>query len=120
MIHKRGLSPDELDQLEPELFNALFLYDAVIEPNGARIDQIRYANLCHLILLSSGNLTESGMKSAKVDDWDMFGLLANKTTKQIAKDEELAKQEREVTNFNAMAEMIKAEALKDKNKNGKK
>ncbi|HHD2919852.1 hypothetical protein ACO1ZG_16240 [Enterobacter kobei] len=120
MILKRGLSPEELDQLDPELFNALFIYDAVIEPNGSRIDQIRYANLCHLILMSSGNLTEAGMKSAKVDDWDMFGLLANKTTKQIAKDEEKARIKRETDQFNAMAEMIKAEALKDKNKNGKK
>jgi len=120
MIHKRGLSPEELNQLDPDLFNALFLYDAVIEPNGARVEQIRYANLCHLILMSSANLTESGMKSAKVSDWDMFGLLANKTTKQIAKEEEEARIKRDTENFNAMAEMIKAEALKDKNKNGKK
>lgn len=119
MIHKRGLSPDELDQLDPELFEALLIYDAVIEPNGARIDQIRYANLCHLILMSSGNLTEQGMKKAKVNDWDLFGLLSNKSTKQITSESSKAKEEEQKRNFNALAESIKDAALKGK-KNGKK
>lgn len=119
MIHKRGLSPEELDQLDPELFEALMIYDAVIEPNGARVDQIRFANLCHLILMSSGNLTESGMKSAKVTDWDMFGLMSNKTTRQVQEELAKAKKDEEQRGFNALAEAIKEAALKDK-KNGKK
>lgn len=119
MIHKRGLSPDELDQLDPELFHALMLYDAVIEPNGARIDQIRFANLCHLILMSSGNLTEQGMKSAKVSDWDLFGLLSNKTIRELDQEAKKVKEEEQKRSFNALAESIKEAALKGKS-NGKK
>jgi hypothetical protein len=119
LIHKRGLSPEELNRLDPEIFEALLIYDSVIEPNGGRVDQIRYANLCHLILMSSGNLTEDGMKRAKVDDWDLFGLLSNKSTKQISEESAKAKEEAQQRNFNALAESIKDVALKVK-KNGKK
>lgn len=119
MIHKRGLSPDEIDQLDPELFELLMLYDAVIEPNGARVDQIRYANLCHLILMSSGNLTEQGMKNAKVSDWDLFGLLSNKSTKELHEEAVKAKKEQEIRGFNQLAESIKEVAMKGI-KNGKK
>jgi hypothetical protein len=119
LIHKRGLSPEELDKLDPEIFEALLIYDSVIEPNGERVDQIRFANLCHLILMSSGNLTEEGMKRAKVEDWDLFGLLSNKSTKQIAEEAAKAKEEQKQRNFNALAESIKEVALKGK-KDGKK
>ncbi|MGX9299887.1 hypothetical protein ACWXWG_10940 [Pantoea ananatis] len=120
MIHKRGLSPDELNQLDPEIFEQLMLYDAVIEPNGARVDQIRFANLCHLILLSSGNLTEAGMKNAKVEDWDMFGLLHNKSTKELHDEAVKSKNEEQQKQFNQLAETIKDIAMQGKNNNGKK
>lgn len=119
MIHKRGLSPEELDSLDPELFELLMLYDAVIEPNGARIDQIRYANLCHLIMMSSGNLTQDGMKRAKVDDWDMFGLLSQKSTKELHEEAVITRKEEQQKQFNILAESIKETAMKGIN-NGKK
>lgn len=70
--------------------------------------------------MSSGNLTEEGMKRAKVEDWDLFGLLSNKSTKQIAEEAAKAKEEEQKRSFNALAESIKDAALKGKNKNGKK
>lgn len=70
--------------------------------------------------MSSGNLTEDGMKRAKVDDWDLFGLLSNKSTKQIAEEAAKAKEEEKKRSFNALAESIKDAALKGINNNGKK
>jgi hypothetical protein len=122
MLHKRGLSPSELEELDPELFEYLMIFDSVIEPNGAKFEQIKYANLCHLILMSSGNLTEQGMKKAKVLDWDMFGLLSNLTTRELAEEQEKDKCNQEQATFSAMADLIKSEALaKNKGKgDGKK
>jgi len=36
MMHRRGFSPLELDELEPELFQLLKVYDERIEPNGSK------------------------------------------------------------------------------------
>lgn len=122
MLHKRGLSPQELEDLDPELFEYLMIFDSVIEPNGSRFEHMKYANLCHLIMMSSGNISEQGMKKAKVLDWDMFGLLSNLTTRELAEEQAKDKHNQEQAEFSAMAELIKAEALaKNKGKsNGKK
>lgn len=87
LLNKRGLSLSELESIDPELFEYLMIYDANIEPSGARFDHIKYANLAHLILMSSGNLTQDGMKKANVHDWDMHGLLSNKTVYERMQDE---------------------------------
>lgn len=96
LLNKRGLSLSELESIDPELFEYLMIYDANIEPSGARFDHIKYANLAHLILTSSGNLSEKGLKDARLTDWDMFGLLSNKTAYEIeqeAKEKEVLKQQ---------------------------
>jgi len=87
LINKRGLSPSELETLDPELFEYLMIYDSSIEPSGAKFEHIKYSNLAHLILMSSGNLTEAGMKKASVQDWDMYGLLSNKTVHERIQEE---------------------------------
>lgn len=122
MINKRGLSPDEIDKLDPELFELLFIFDSVIEPNGARFEHMKFSNLAHLILMSSGNLTEKGLKAAKVTDWDMYGLLSNKTSTELAEEEDKRKQQQAKLQYEQMkADLVKEEAAK-KNKgkpNGK-
>ena len=86
------------------------IFDTVIEPNGAKFEQIKYANLCHLVLMSSGNLTPEGMKKAKVSDWDMFGLMSNKTTLEQIEEQEATKRNQEQKQINALADLIKSEA----------
>lgn len=96
LLNKRGLSPSELESLDPELFEYLMIYDSSIEPSGARFEHIKYSNLAHLILTSSGNLSEKGLKEARLTDWDMFGLLSNKTAYEIeqdAREREVLKQQ---------------------------
>lgn len=114
MINKRGLSPYEIDNIDPELFECLFLFDQFIEPNGARFEHMKFSNLAHLILMSSGNLTEKGMKAAKVQDWDMYGLLSNKTGTELSDEAEQRKKLEQEQKMNAMKDFIKSQAKKDK------
>lgn len=116
MIHKRGLSPVEIENIDPELFNYLYVYDSVIEPNGTYYDMVKYANLCHLILMSSGNLSEDGSKNASVMDWDLFGVLSGKSTKERHDEQKEKQKQKEIDGFNKMAELIKKQAVKKKDK----
>jgi hypothetical protein len=111
MIHKRGLSPDEIDNLDPDLFQYLYLYDQVLEPNGTYYDMVKFSNLCHLLLVTSGNISKEGMRKASPNDWDLFGILSGKSTKERREEMEKA----ELDKFNSMAEMIKSQATGNKN-----
>jgi hypothetical protein len=73
-------------------------------------------------MMSSGKISEQGMKKAKVLDWDMFGLLSNLSTKELLEEQAKDKHNQEQATFSAMADLIKSEALaKNKGKgNGKK
>lgn len=118
MMHRRGLSPQELDELDPELFHQLMIYDQRIEPNGSRFQMMMFANLCHLILASSGNLSERGRKEASVLDWDFYGILQNLTSGELSNKLEEKKTNEAKKQINSIADTIKALATKDKN-NGK-
>lgn len=106
LLNKRGLSPSELESLDPELFEYMMIYDSSIEPSGARFEHIKYSNLAHLILMSSGNLTEDGMKKANVHDWDMHGLLSNKTVYERMQDEEQKQLTQQQLQQSAMMQFI--------------
>jgi len=106
LINKRGLSPSELETLDPELFEYLMIYDSSIEPSGARFEHIKYSNLAHLILMSSGNLTEAGMKNASVNDWDMYGLLSNKTVHERIQEDEQKQLTQQQLQQSAMMQFI--------------
>lgn len=120
MIHRRGLSPKELEDLDPELFELLKIYDQNIEPNGSTFQTAMFANLCHLMLVSSGNLSERGQKEASVLDWDMFGLLRGMTSGELLESHEIKKNKEAQANMNSIIDMIKDAAEKGNNKNGKK
>lgn len=117
MMHKRGLSPDELDNLDPDLFNALYIYDALIEPNGAKMEMLAHAKLCETILLSSGNLTKEGRKNLKITDFDYLDILGDDslTSKEKAhKKKEIAEQNNSQS-INKMGSLIKRMAKEGNN-----
>lgn len=114
MMHRRGFSPLELDELEPELFQLLKVYDERIEPNGSKFQMMMFANLCHLMLISSGNLSERGQKEASVLDWDFLGLIQDLTTGEMYEKLNDKKNKEAQKQFNAIADSIKAIAQKDK------
>lgn len=119
MLHKRGLSPEDLDSLSPEIHLALMIFDLVIEPNGARHDMIKHANLCNTILVTSQNITKEGRKNAKLSDWDFADLLGDDslTVSEKMKQREERKQKESQENINSMGAMIKKMA--EAKKNGK-
>ncbi|MFG0800787.1 hypothetical protein [Leclercia sp. GLN_9] len=106
LLNKRGLSPSELELIDPELFEYMMIYDSSIEPSGSRFEHIKYSNLAHLILMSSGNLTEAGMKRASVNDWDMYGLLSNKTVHERIQEQDEAEQAKQQLQNSAMMNFI--------------
>ncbi|MDA8518963.1 hypothetical protein [Citrobacter sp. Igbk 16] len=120
MLHKRGLSPQELDDLDPDIFNALYIYDQVIEPNGARHDMLAHAQLCHTILLSSQSITKEGRKNLQLSDFDYIGILGDDslTVKEKNVKREKAKHENSKNNIASLGSMIKKMAKE--NANGKK
>lgn len=113
-MHRRGFSPQELEELDPEVFQLLRVFDERIEPNGSKFQTMMFANLCHLMLVSSGNLSERGAKEASVLDWDSFGLLQNLTTGEMQEKQVEKKNKEAQKQFNAIADSIKALATKEK------
>ncbi|MBJ9240878.1 hypothetical protein I5488_17890 [Citrobacter braakii] len=120
MMHKRGLSPQELDSLDPDIFNALYIYDQLIEPNGSKIDMIAHAQLCHTILLSSQSITKEGRKNLSLNDFDYLSILDDDslTAKEKHAKREKKKEENSRNNISTLGSMIKKMAKE--NKHGKK
>lgn len=117
MMHRRGLSLNDLDNLDPDLFNALYIYDTLIEPNGAKMDIVAHAQLCQTILLSSGNISKEGRKNLKISDFDYLDILGDDslTSKEKAlKKKEIAEQNNS-QNINKMGSLIKRMAKEGKN-----
>ncbi len=118
MVNKRGLSPDEFYNLSSEELEALMIYDRFIEPSGLAVQTQMFANLCHLILVSSSNISEQGRKEARVSDWDIFGTFDNLTYSEKIQKQEEEEQQRKVRQVKqAFSELIKMEEKKG-NKNG--
>lgn len=112
MLTKRGLSLSELNEITPELFSAMMVFDQFIEPNGSKIDMIKYANLCNLILCTSPNISAKGRKEARVDDWDFLGIFdGHLTTREREEENKKKKAEKEQNSIKKIGELIKKQAL---------
>ncbi|MDI4774655.1 hypothetical protein MJI35_23845, partial [Salmonella enterica subsp. enterica serovar Anatum] len=121
MLHKRGLSLEEIDTIDPDIFNALFIYYTLIEPNLARMEMIKYANLCNLLLMTSQSITPEARKKAKVSDWDFADLLSDVSL--TMREKALKREEQEIensrNNIKSIGDMIKRQ-ISNEGKNGKK
>lgn len=121
MLHKRGLSLEEIDTIDHDIFNALYIYDTLIEPNGARMEMIKYANLCNLLLMTSQSITPEARKKAKVSDWDFADLLSDVSL--TMREKALKREEQEIensrNNIKSIGDMIKRQ-ISNEGKNGKK
>ncbi|ELO0973797.1 hypothetical protein [Raoultella ornithinolytica] len=114
MINKRGLSPSEFETIEPELFNALMVYDQYIEPSGTKMDMYFHAHLCHMITMNNPGMTKELSKKIKVSDYDFLGLLDDsKTTKE--RYEERTKPKDQVSEIEKIGNMIKAQIKNKRN-----
>ena len=116
MIHKRGLSLEDLNNIEPELLDALYVYDTLIEPNGPKIEMLKHANLLYM---TSQNMTKEGRKNLNINDFDFLDILGDDSLtskeKEIKRQEAIAAQS--AANIKSMGEAMKARILA---KQGKK
>lgn len=120
MINKRGLTPLEFNELDPDLFEMLMVYDTYIEPSGSHLDMLFHAHSCYNTTFNNPNLTNEARKSIKVKDFDFLDILSegNLTTKEKAEKRDREAKEAQTRNIKAMGEQIK-KRIEGKKKNGK-
>lgn len=113
MVNRRGLSPDEFNNLDPDVLEALMVYDAYIEPSGTKIDMLFHAHRCYSEAISNPNLTESFRKGLKITDFDFLQIIdgENLTTKE-RQERHLEKiKEKQANDITSLGEQIKKIAL---------
>lgn len=92
MINKRGLSPEEFEQVDDTLFDYLLVYDALVEPSGTKIDMLYHAHLCQTITLNNPNMTKEHAKKIETTDYDFLGILGEGTTQERKDSREKSKE----------------------------
>jgi len=111
MINKRGLTPQEFECIDDELFQYLMVYDTFVEPSGIKIEMLKHAHLCQTITLNNSNMTKEVAKGIKTKDYDFLGILDEGTTKERRNNrkvqEETKKQESNASYFASRYEQIK-------------
>lgn len=118
MVNKRGLSPDEYFNLDPEVREMLMIYDAYIEPSGAQIEMLRHAYSCYFTTIANPNLSNDARKQIKVKDFDFLDVLDNDSTMEKNKKRVEERKAKQVNDMKSLGEAIKKQAL-GKKKNGK-
>lgn len=101
MINKRGLTPNEFNQIDDELLEYLMVYDLFIEPSGVKMDMLYHAHLCQTLTLNNPNMTKDIAKSIKTSDYDFLGILDEGTTKERIENREKKAEEAKAANNNA-------------------
>lgn len=118
MVNKRGLSPTEYFDLDPEVREMLMIYDAYIEPSGAQIEMLRHAYSCYFTTIANSNLSGDARKQIKVKDFDFLDVLDNDSTMEKNKKRVEERKAKQVKDMKSLGEAIKKQAL-GKRKNGK-
>ncbi|ENU6988932.1 hypothetical protein ACY2UH_004407 [Escherichia coli] len=116
MVNKRGLSPDEYFNLDPEVLDMLMVYDAYIEPTGTQIEMLKHAYQCYYTTISNGNLTPEARRSIKVADFDFLDVLnSDLTTQEKAEVKEQKKKEAQANDIKSIGDAIRNQVLGKKN-----
>ncbi|MHB9326455.1 hypothetical protein ACP3S7_02830 [Phytobacter ursingii] len=119
MVNKRGLSPTEYFELDPEVREMLMIYDAYIEPSGAQMEMLRHAYSCYFATIANPNLTADARKQIKVKDFDFLNVQDNDSTMEKNRKRMEEKKAQEIENRTKLFEKMKKDALKGNNNNGK-
>lgn len=118
MVNKRGLSPDEFYDLDPEVLELLMVYDSYIEPSGTYIDMLFHAHANYNTTINNPNLTSTARRSIKVEDFDFLGILDSKnlTVKEKAEERERKQKEKQANDLKTLGLAIKKQASGKKKK----
>lgn len=81
------MTADEIMSCPFLLFQYLMVLDALIEPSGGYIEQIRHGQLLSAIYMSSGNVSKNDYdKFSPLALADMNGLISGKTQEELLQD----------------------------------
>lgn len=119
MVNKRGLSPDEYFNLDPDVLNMLMIYDTFIEPSGTQVEMMKHAYQCYYTTISNGNLTSEARKSIKVQDFDFLDVFGDstKTVAEKAEERKSKLKEKQSSDITSLGQSIKSQVL-GKKQNG--
>lgn len=116
MVTKRGLSPDEYFNLDPEVLDMLMVYDAYIEPTGTKIEMLKHAYQCYYTTISNGNLTPEARRSINIADFDFLDVLnSDLTTQEKAEVKVQKKKEAQANDIKSIGDAIRNQVLGKKN-----
>lgn len=88
MIVNKGCGVDELYAMPLNLFLALYVYEEIVNPNSAQIQQIRHTELIRAIYLSTGNVPKQHLGNFTLTELDSLNLISNKTMAEQAEERE--------------------------------
>ena len=116
MVNKRGFAPN--DDIDPDLFDYLMVYDTYIEPSGTKMDMLFHSYKCYTAVLNNPNITNDLRQKLKVTDFDFLDILdsQNLSTKERHEKHEKEKQEKQSNDIKSLGEQIKKMAGKNNGK----
>lgn len=104
MMRNRGLSFDELQTMDEELFEYFYIFDQFVERDDQVLEQYRHAQQCDLMV------KVAGCKDSSMYDFDMANLIGKPKSNEVSTE----------SGIQAFGEFIKSQALQNNKKNKKR
>lgn len=101
MMRNRGLSFEELQAMDEELFEYFYIFDQFVERDDQVLEQYRHAQQCDLMV------KVAGCKDSSMYDFDMANLIGKPKSNEISTESEQSK-------VNTFVSFIKSQTPKSK------
>lgn len=88
LLNKHGCAVDELCNMPILLFYYLTIYNEIVNPDSAQVQQIRHTELLQAIWLSSGHIKKEDLPKFNIHELDSLDLVANKTLAELQEERE--------------------------------
>jgi len=113
MVNKRGLSPYEFEELDPDILEMLMIYDTYVEPSGTEIDMWFHSYNSMNQVLNNPNISPEHKKKLKPKDFDFLNILSDSslTVRERIKAREKENEKASTNSIKAFGELIKKQAL---------
>ncbi|EOU9592079.1 hypothetical protein ACOJEA_004779 [Klebsiella aerogenes] len=90
---------DELYTMPFILFIYLYVFTEIVNPDNARIDQIRHTEMLQAIYLHTGNVSKEHLSKFALGELDSLNLISSKTLREQAEEREKRIAEQEKNNM---------------------
>lgn len=99
MLIQKGCSVDELCTMPFDLFVHLYVYEEIVNPSSAKVEQIRHTELLQAIWLSTGNIKKEDKHKFSITELDSLNLISMKTIKEQSDEREKRIAEQQKNNM---------------------